>query len=541
MIDEASRDRLVEALRAKGFVANAQPDHIDFCGHITVKDKDVEAVLRFQDASFLKAPKLILPDPTPLGRHVVPHLDELGVLCVFDQILYLFDPYRAAESCLGILKKAASDLEKNCGKIAEAEIAEELPQHFGGYTVWTEFDKHDGVLALSTVGPRRDTKYSPSVKNNKQPRAFSVTIPVDLSFTSEQPRPAHLGGFLDWIEHWHKGGANLVLQQLSKGAQGALDLVCIVCAQNGQVGFQLKPDGIAPKQAEVFANMSWSQLASLSKIRDIPIKRLQGRRCDLAYVLSRNGGEMGPLSSLKVLLIGCGSIGGFAALSLAQLGAGALDGSFTLIDPDRLSAPNTTRHILGMNAIGEAKTDAVKELIDQHLLGLSVVSIPGEVQSLSDELMDFDLVIDATGEHHISEWLNRFALQRTSNASPAVFHSWIEGRGAAVRSFFNGAPEAGCMRCLHADLEDEKGRYWVLKPEATTDAARPCGDDAYMPYGPSAAMAAAALLNAHVSDWASGNPIKHLLTQRLNFEMTNQVKPVSPSRLSSCPACGARD
>lgn len=133
---------------------------------------------------------------------------------------------------------------------------------------------------------------------------------------------------------------------------------------------------------------------------------------------------------------------------------------------------------------------------------------------------------------------HRFAIQRPDENAPALFHTWIEGHGAAVRSFFNAAPARGCFRCLHSDLESDKGRYWVLKPEAPVDTVQPCGDDAFTPYGPSAPMAASAVLIKHLADWASAKPIKHLITQQLDFDTTRIVKPAMPSKLENCPACG---
>jgi molybdopterin/thiamine biosynthesis adenylyltransferase len=538
MIDEKSRDALVEALRREGFIAHPSPDHIDFDGQLTVNNKSLEAKLRFKGASFTQAPQLFLPDPTSLGRFVIPHLDEKGELCVFDQNRYLFDPYRAAASCLGILQKATSDLEANCGKAAEGEIARELPQHFGGYTVATCFEQHDGPLTANEDRPDRHIMLAPADETTKRVRAYAVSVPAELTFTATQPRPTTLGEFLDWVDYWDKGAADRIVAQLAKGPSGVLDLICMVCASNGQVGFQLEDTALPRKLREVYAKMPWNTLAGLTQMRSVPIKRLQGRRCDLPYVLSRNGGEMGPLANHKALLVGCGAIGGYAALSLAQLGGGAGNGCLTLVDQDILRAPNTVRHILGMDSVGHEKAISLQQLIEKRLPGLNTAAIPDKVQSLGEEIMSYDLILDATGEHHIGEWLNRYALQRQETNQPAMFHTWIEGQGAAVRSFFNSAPQAGCFRCLHADLESKKGRYWVLKPEAQVETVQPCGDDAYVPYGPSAAMAAAALLNAHVESWAADKTIKHLLTQQLDFDVTRQVKPVSPSRLNACPACG---
>ncbi|KCZ90215.1 HesA/MoeB/ThiF family protein [Hyphomonas jannaschiana] len=538
MSAETARQDLVNCLRRAGFVARPTPSHIDFTGTLKVRGQILDAVLRFDNADFTEAPQLLLPNPSLLGRFVVPHLDEKGELCVFDRRRYLFDPYRAAACCLGILQKAATDLEKNCGEAAEAEIARELPQHFGGKTVSTSFGTHEGPLSVITDRTRVDTRLEPLSGKPARAGAFAMSSSSELSFTSDQDRPSTLGEFLDWVDYWDPGLAARILTQLSKSVTGKLDLIGMVCAANGQVGFQIQPEALPPAQKQVYAQMSWGKLAALQQIRGWPIKRLQGRRSDLAYILSRNGGDMGPLSGRNVLLVGCGAIGGYVALSLSQLGAGAGIGSLTLVDPDILRATNTSRHILGANEVGRWKADSIKKHIDEHLPGLNTVAVSRAVETLEDHILSYDLIVDATGEHHVGEWLNRHALKQGDGSQPKLFHAWIEGQGAAVRSFLNAAPGLGCFRCLQTDLESGKSRYWVLKPEAVVETVQPCGDDAFIPYGPSAPMAAAALLSAHVTDWASGKPVKHLLTQQLDFEVTRQVKPATPTRLETCPACG---
>ena len=538
MTEQKARDGLIEAMREIGFTASPTPYHIDFDGHLLVGGKTLEAKLRFNDASFTEAPRLFLPDTTLFSRHVIPHLNERGELCVFDRHRYLFDPYRAAESCLGILQRAASDLEANLGKVAEAEIARELPQHFGGEVVSTQFDQYDGPLVIEDDRSGFEAVFRPADGTHKRIRAFAVSIPTDLSFTAAQHRPTTLGEFLEWVEHWEKGASAKITAQLSKGAKGQLDLICIVCATNGQVGFRLQSSTMPPKQRDIYAALPWSKLAGLKQMRKIPIKRIQGRRCDLAYVLSRNGAQLGPLANLKILLVGCGAIGGYSALALAQLGAGAGKGVLSLVDPDALRASNTVRHILGMNAMGRGKAASLQAMIETHLPGLNTFVVSDRVQSLGHSILSYELIVDVTGEHHVGEWLNRYAMQRDENNELTLFHAWIEGQGAAVRSFFNATPTAGCFRCLHADLESDQGRYWVLKPQAQVETVQPCGDDAYVPYASSAAMAAAALLIAHVSDWAKGRSFRHLLTQQLDFGVTRHVKPASPSRLDACPACG---
>jgi tRNA A37 threonylcarbamoyladenosine dehydratase len=65
-------------------------------------------------------------------------------------------------------------------------------------------------------------------------------------------------------------------------------------------------------------------------------------RLDPSFLLGRGGGNTG-LRQKKVLIVGCGSLGGRIAVELSRTGVSSL----TLVDRDMLSPENTYRHVLG--------------------------------------------------------------------------------------------------------------------------------------------------------------------------------------------------
>ncbi|QPN66526.1 ThiF family adenylyltransferase [Synechococcus sp. CBW1006] len=67
------------------------------------------------------------------------------------------------------------------------------------------------------------------------------------------------------------------------------------------------------------------------------------------------------LQDAGVIICGCGSVGGLAALELARSGVGR----FLLIDPDLLSLENLCRHPCGLADVGRRKVDATAERIHQ--------------------------------------------------------------------------------------------------------------------------------------------------------------------------------
>ena len=64
-------------------------------------------------------------------------------------------------------------------------------------------------------------------------------------------------------------------------------------------------------------------------------------------------------ADVKVLIAGCGSGGGNAALQLVMSGIP----DFTLIDNDTLEAENVIRHVCGRSHLGRKKVDAVAEVL----------------------------------------------------------------------------------------------------------------------------------------------------------------------------------
>jgi molybdopterin/thiamine biosynthesis adenylyltransferase len=261
---------------------------------------------------------------------------------------------------------------------------------------------------------------------------------------------------------------------------------------------------------------------------------------DLAELLGANGLDgCAPLVRKRVILIGCGAIGGYLARMLAQLGAG-LEAKFILIDCELLSHPNIRRHQLGLSGSLRNKAEACAEAITLDFPGLEIEGVKGDVKRHVSLLAGADLVIDATGEQGLSEWLNHWALEqrRVGEAVPALQFVWIAGAGAAAQSFFVIDNRYACYRCLQPDTS-KPARFDPLRELSPAPVAA-CGDDPSTLYGPAAPAAAASLAAVHASDWASDHPHALLRTARIDWKATVKRDPKSPERVDDCPACGKR-
>lgn len=169
------------------------------------------------------------------------------------------------------------------------------------------------------------------------------------------------------------------------------------------------------------------------------------QRHDRATVMQRGSSNL-DLAGKKVLLIGCGALGGHVALALGSSGVGHV----TLIDRDLFSVDNAFRHALGAKYVGKAKVSAMRFALLERYPFMAVEPHIGRSSVILKDLQlgTFDLVIDATGDMTHQLTLADMWLDLPSNERPPLLTTWLEamGLGGHVATFI---PECGgCPRCL---------------------------------------------------------------------------------------------
>jgi molybdopterin-synthase adenylyltransferase len=172
------------------------------------------------------------------------------------------------------------------------------------------------------------------------------------------------------------------------------------------------------------------------------------QRKDPDYLRLR-GGSQSQFVDLKVLVIGCGSIGGFIAPALLMSGIQNL----TLVDSDKMSPENIFRHYLGKSAIGEHKVEAIKKDLDLRYPYISIKTHTSRIEDLIREnqlkLSEFKLIIIATGSPTIDLYLNR-QIHQIDDAPTTVF-TWLEPYGLGGHAIICNSERAGCLQCLFQD------------------------------------------------------------------------------------------
>lgn len=188
--------------------------------------------------------------------------------------------------------------------------------------------------------------------------------------------------------------------------------------------------------------------SSVRKIRPLVIQR-----GDKTFLLPR-GGVNEALQEKRVLLFGCGSIGGFLAFDLVR--SGVLD--IALVDDDILLPENAFRHVLGKNKWGLAKAEALKDELQQKFPYVRPAAFLMTAQeALASGVVDpksFDLIIVAIGDDTVSLYLNE--ILHNQKAAPPVLYTWLEPYGIGGHLLVTGnSDDIGCYECLFTPVSGD--------------------------------------------------------------------------------------
>ena len=151
----------------------------------------------------------------------------------------------------------------------------------------------------------------------------------------------------------------------------------------------------------------------------IAVRRLRSG-ADTEAARSARAGLLAPkLGARRVAVVGAGALGSFIADMLVRSGVGRI----TLVDNDVVMPGNLVRHLVGPEAIGMAKVDAVKQhLVDHHDIHASEVHALDQALASGAEafnlLREHDLVVNATADF----------------STTALLHAAAESQGTHVLS-----------------------------------------------------------------------------------------------------------
>ena len=526
------------------------PGKADYEGPLKVHGKPVDIRISIPDVKFGTKPKISLLDRSQVPLDTLAHVEDESGICYASGAGLPVDLYKPGQAILRVLEEAQRTLELSFRGRAHREIVDEYQLYWHPKL---------GVRCLlpreSPVAVAKGQLFFATLDDGAEFMCLSAEAEV-RGYEARYPRTASVWYVNKPIGPARGVGAPSDLSQLEiwLGAQPGIGtnrwdeaFKCLarretlfIAAPNALVGLQM----LIPRDLEFGINKGTirkSMLPTLLRMRAKTVKldRLTGVWCNIEDLTARNNADPLDLRKTSIALVGCGTIGSHLARMLVQSGAGC-GARLSLFDNQRLSEGNIGRHLLGFRDIGKEKATGLKTELERFHPQVNVDAWVENALEWWPRLADHDLVIDATGDWNVQSALNEYFLDAEDSRVGALLHAWVFMNGAGAQSFLNLRDENGCFRCLKP-LFDGPWRYPAgnEKDELNLQPAS-CGDGAFVPFTVEAPVMAASLANRSALDWANGRSGARLRTVAVDPARGRYQKPVTPSALPQCPACGSR-
>lgn len=489
------------------------------------------------DPSFVDIPKINIINPKQHFPKVVAHIDPNGALCYVSHGTTVFDTFDPVRQTLAYINRGTEVLER----IATNGMVEDLEDEFHAY--WYELfcltdiegskqgkkelfvaSKH-GHRDLWIVTDNRDrTDKKLTSLGYKQTDLTVLTFTINTNAfpkpTLDNWPPKTVAEVLKWQGLLDQNTRKAIIRRVKEGfRQKRNGLLLIFNSPRLQYGLVVK-----------YEYVKTNRQFDKDPIYNLPVKPVGIYKIDDRYISERNTPSMQTLSGKKILIVGCGTIGGFLADFLVRSGAGLLGGNISLIDNDDLLPQNLGRHRLGFPDLNTNKATGMANELKRIFPSVQVNEHPFDVRSAN--LGGQDLIIDATGEEALGYWL----AQECKKIKTALLSIWIEGAGVAVRGLLKENYQQGaCYRCLCQ--ETKKGNLKSVKEELPQIMAGQGCEGLYVPFPATVSVHAATLAAEMTLDFFNNKNAPTLRTRILNPEYHLDTKDHQPSSVADCPIC----
>jgi len=404
-------------------------------------------------------PDIFLSNPHPKQLHV----DKNGKLCLMDKSSLLLDVDNPIQIVIDCLEKAIEVLKIQPGS---KEYQKELQREFLSYwmqscdfalnsildTTNVHCEEYPVVVADSEhlIANTKDEAVAFLHNVLKEPVdkiRVSYGLVIKMRENSELPFPSSKYKWSDIRHYILKNSSNstkrLFRKYIEKKIQKRNQSIFIVLpADTGDILFGF--------------------IVQFHNNRNIPIRTSKAnriihmaiRRMDYKYIVTR-GGAAPLLRTERVLLLGCGSVGGFIADNLCQMGTVYLD----LLDKDDFMIENIHRHILGFDAykIGANlnKADLLKLLLEEKYAYVDIDALNYKDRlaqaflSEPNRLASYNLIISALGEPTLNLEINR--LLKTHDINVPFICCFNEPYSIGGHVIITNLSMSSCLQCLYSD------------------------------------------------------------------------------------------
>lgn len=501
-----------------------------YFGILQTKRGPVAVYLGIPDLSFTQPPSVWLSErPTWLKGfrpHLLPHKFPLSEnLCYNDHGKFHLLAHEPDRAVLRVLKDAITTIDR----IADAHTVIEDSKREMAF-LWGGADsvicdvEPDNKSILCEVGiaeikgrqtilvSHSLTLLSKKLGNESTVRfnANAIIHPEGKSalYLTDAGPPKTLGDIRGWLKDISKDTYDNWHNFFKSPTQFSKRVYWQFFRTNGQlIGFKISNCNLND------INGSRNRIKFIKKnIYDTPAKiiRVSAERMDTEYLVRRNLPEKTrDLRGLNILLVGCGTIGGYLAPALTQLGAGTavagVQGRLTLCDSQILTNQNIGRHSLGFDSLGLNKAEAIKVDLLRKRPGIDVEAIAENAESIQARFKDFHLIINATGFEPTGRRLSKILRAGKWHATgKALLHTWVEGRGGVTRALLEDSSKSACFDCMwtYSVNEEPKARHRSYStPE--WDERVSDGYATMTPFAVSASLSSTALAIDAILAWRS--------------------------------------
>ncbi len=527
--------------RVADWIATARPD----ARAVKVPSYSHAWELELEIAGARVAASLCLPEDFPVQDPVVivkdaerfwgrvPHVERSGKLCLSST-----NAVHGVEHAVSLVEGALADA---CGLLANPS-PRDFAEEFNSYWPSSDPKPPDAVMLCRNGLPKEpwcrkndseivlgDDRGSVDSWCDNTGRAFDEAVQlhrIDL----EKPMlpvdfPSDLKGLHTVLLAKDQALANMLQRHMRRSKEYlVLPLRIVVAGENkdavigvkGTVGSLPMKGGFRSAQT-----VPWT----LIEQRAPQIQRILLRPATPQAVTTRSGDGF-DLSDKRVVLVGCGSLGGYLAQMLARASVGQL----TLVDDDALGWQNTGRHVLGAAYVGKNKAAALKAALGVENPHVKLVAIPKKVELVlrdrPEVLKDADIVISATGDWPVEYALNYWRTY-TSGAPPLLF-TWLEPHAVAGHSFHVGASQGGCLNCYFSASGHFTNAVIGLDNVEPQKEASCAGF--YQPYGATDMLPTVAMTAAHAVDVLLGRERSSTLRTWTGARTRFELHAVSPNQ-----------
>lgn len=568
MYGSSTQGEALEAITARGFqLVRCKPNLLCFDGELRCRDLVIPVSFEVTDWNFLTYPIIRLREPKQFPD-ILPHVLGGGVICYFGAGRVILDRYDPAGSFLCCLDQAEAVLTKMIFDPASRKA--DFQNEFSVYWVSGQstllgpvligdiehgssnadiymFSKKNGLpLSIVSQNHIEASAICKALGYLNQPKATGKCWLLDTDKYPPSPAdlPKDIRAILTWIKQWDIRIFKNILRTLETDPS-YLDQESVSFSINspaGWIGFAFPLDlyrkACCKKAKNSRSGANTYKQYLLGSGGSTPIERPAFFEAGSKFIHDRNLRHQN-LRDKKLVLIGCGAIGGYLAHALAKLGAGSgSKGKLILVDNGHLMPENIGRHLLGTESLFSEKSEAVKIFLEGQFPLSNVKSHCVDISKDMSLLESCDLVIDATGEEAVSEFLNGHHMLNRGVSAPHLY-VWVRGNGECVQSLWVDNHQYGCYRCLRQPPGPHyrQERFSLGLPDPVAGFV---GCHAFTPYAVSAPLSATSLATDAVIAWLNGDPIFRFRTRYIEETTARRLKNQNISPVSGCQGCMAK-